>query len=51
MRSANMLHPGELETIEKEVTAEIDAAVASSEAAPWENLQDLTRHVYAEPAR
>ena len=51
MRSANMLHPGELEAIEKDVTAEIDAAVAFSEAAPWEDLQDLTRHVYAEPAR
>ena len=51
MRSANMLHPGEVEGIEKEVAAEIDAAVAFSEAAPWENLQDLTRHVYAEPAR
>lgn len=51
MRSANMLHPGEVEGIEKEVAAEIDAAVAFSEAAPWENLQDLTRHVYAEPTR
>ena len=51
MRSANMLHPGEVEAIEKEVAAEIDAAVAFSEAAPWENLQDLTRHVYAEPTR
>ena len=51
MRSANMLHPGEVEAIEKEVTAEIDAAVTFSEAAPWENLQDLTRHVYAEPTR
>jgi pyruvate dehydrogenase E1 component alpha subunit len=51
MRSANMLHAGEVEAIEKEVTAEIDAAVAFSDAAPWENLQDLTRHVYAEPTR
>lgn len=51
MRSANMLHSGEVEAIEKEVTAEIDAAVTFSEAAPWENLQDLTRHVYAQPIR
>jgi pyruvate dehydrogenase E1 component alpha subunit len=48
MRSANMLHPGEMEMIEKKADAEIDAAVAFSESAPWEPVEDLTRHVYAE---
>jgi pyruvate dehydrogenase E1 component alpha subunit len=50
MRSANMLHPGEAEAIEAEVLAEIDAAVAFSDAAAWEKVEDLARHVYAEPA-
>jgi pyruvate dehydrogenase E1 component alpha subunit len=50
MRSANMLHAGELEAIEGEVTAEIDAAVAFSEADAWEKVEDLLRHVHAEPA-
>ena len=30
------------------VAAEIEAAVAFAEAAPWEAVEDLTRHVYAE---
>jgi pyruvate dehydrogenase E1 component alpha subunit len=48
MQSANMLHPGEVEPIEKQVAAEIDAAVAFSESAPWEDVEELTRHVHAE---
>jgi pyruvate dehydrogenase E1 component alpha subunit len=48
MISANMLHAGEIETIERGVVAEVDAAVAAAEAAPWEPAEDLTRHVYAE---
>jgi pyruvate dehydrogenase E1 component alpha subunit len=51
MRSANLLHNGEAEGIEREVSAEIDAAVAFSEAATWEDLRDLARHVYAEAAK
>lgn len=50
MKSANMLHPSELEAIEDKVGAEVDAAVAFAESAPWEDVQDLTRHVYAERA-
>ncbi len=48
MKSASMLHEGELDQIERAVAEEIDAAVAASEAAEWEPAQDLTRHVYAE---
>jgi len=32
------------------VEAEVDAAVAAAEAAPWEPVTDLARHVHAEPA-
>ena len=51
MRSANLLHDGEAEAIEREVAAEIDAAVAFSEAAAWEDVRDLARHVYAEAVK
>jgi TPP-dependent pyruvate/acetoin dehydrogenase alpha subunit len=51
MRSANLLHDGEGEAIEREVSTEIDAAVAFSEAAAWEDVRDLARHVYAEAAK
>jgi pyruvate dehydrogenase E1 component alpha subunit len=51
MLSANLLHAGEKEAIEQEVSAEIEAAVAFSEAAPWEDVQHLARHVYAEAAK
>ena len=50
MKSAQMLHPGELEAIEDKAGAEVDAAVAFAEAAPWEAVEDLPRHVYAERA-
>ena len=48
MKSANMLHEGELDLIEKRVAAEIDEAVRFAEASPWEPVADLARHVYAE---
>ena len=51
MRSANLLHAGEAEAIEREVSVEIDAAVAFAESAGWEDVRDLERHVYAEPTR
>jgi TPP-dependent pyruvate/acetoin dehydrogenase alpha subunit len=51
MRSANLLHDGEAEAIEREVSAEIDSAVAFSEAAAWEDVRDLARHVYAEAGK
>jgi pyruvate dehydrogenase E1 component alpha subunit len=51
MISANMLHGGEHEKIESDVAAEVDAAVAFAESAPWEAVGDLTRHVYGEAKR
>jgi pyruvate dehydrogenase E1 component alpha subunit len=47
-----MVADGELEpdarsTIEAEVDAEIDAAVAFADASPVEDVADLTRHLYA----
>jgi pyruvate dehydrogenase E1 component alpha subunit len=48
MTSASMLHPDDVAAIERAVAAEIDAAVAAAEAASWEPIEELTRHVYAE---
>jgi TPP-dependent pyruvate/acetoin dehydrogenase alpha subunit len=48
MKSAGMLHNGDIEAIERSAADEIDTAVAAAEAAPWEPVGQLTRHVYAE---
>ncbi len=48
MKSAGMLHESDMDGIERAVAGEIDAAVAAAEAAPWEPVGDLARHVYAE---
>jgi pyruvate dehydrogenase E1 component subunit alpha len=48
MRSAGMLHGSDVEAMEHAAADEIDAAVAAAEAAPWEPVEQLTRHVYAE---
>jgi pyruvate dehydrogenase E1 component alpha subunit len=40
----------DLEEIEKEVTAEMEAAVAFAEAGTWEPVEDLTRFVYSRSA-
>jgi pyruvate dehydrogenase E1 component alpha subunit len=37
--------------IDAEATKEVEAAVAFSEGATWEPIEDLTRDVYTEPAR
>jgi pyruvate dehydrogenase E1 component alpha subunit len=50
MASAGMLHPDDVANIERNADAEVEAAVAFAEAAPWEAIEDLARHVYAEPA-
>jgi 2-oxoisovalerate dehydrogenase E1 component len=41
----------ELEAIDKEVLAEIDAAHQAAEAAPWPDPATAASHVYAEPPR
>ena len=43
-----MIHPADVDRIEAEVKAEIDAAVAFAEAGTWEPLEELTQHVYSE---
>jgi pyruvate dehydrogenase E1 component beta subunit/2-oxoisovalerate dehydrogenase E1 component len=43
-----LMHPEEVEAIEAEVAAQLRNAVAACEQAPWEPVEDLTRHVVAE---
>lgn len=47
MRSTGLLHPDELQAIEKKVSAEVDDAVAFAEASEWEPVEQLTADVYA----
>lgn len=44
----NLLHQAEVDAIEAEVAAQIRNAVAACEQAPWEPVEDLTRHVVAD---
>jgi len=50
LREKRLLDDASLAEVEAEVAAELDAAVAFAEAAPWEPLEDLERDVYT-PAR
>jgi len=51
LRDRGALDDAGLAKLEREITAEIDAAIAAAEAAPWEPVEDLTRDVYSpEPA-
>lgn len=43
-----ILHPADFEAIEKEVSAEVEAAIAFAEAGTWEPVETLTKFVYAE---
>ena len=42
------IHPQDVEAIERDITDEIDKAVAFAEAGSWEPVADLTKHVGAE---
>jgi len=46
---AGWLAEADVAAIEREVAAEIDAAVAFAEAGSWEPIEDLARDVYARP--
>jgi pyruvate dehydrogenase E1 component alpha subunit len=46
--SAHLLHESDVAELEAEAASEIDAAVAFAEAAPWEPVEDLARHVMGE---
>jgi pyruvate dehydrogenase E1 component alpha subunit len=48
MRAAGELDDEGLSNIESAVAAEIDAAIAAAEAAPFEPVEDLTRFVYSD---
>lgn len=50
LRENEILHEAELQTIETDVAAEVEAAVAFAEAGAWELVEDLTKDVYAERA-
>ncbi|MBN2906956.1 MAG: pyruvate dehydrogenase (acetyl-transferring) E1 component subunit alpha [Rhodobacteraceae bacterium] len=43
-----LVHADDVTTIEREVDAEIDAAIAFAEASAWEPVDTLTRHVMAQ---
>jgi len=43
-----LMRPDEVEEIEAEIQAELTDAVAACEKAPWEPVEDLTRHVVSE---
>jgi pyruvate dehydrogenase E1 component beta subunit/2-oxoisovalerate dehydrogenase E1 component len=42
----NIVHPGEVAAITQNIEAEIEDAVAFSEAASWEPVEDLAKYVY-----
>jgi pyruvate dehydrogenase E1 component alpha subunit len=50
LRENDLLHDADLQAIETEAAAEVDAAVAFAEAGTWEPVEDLTKDVYAERA-
>ncbi len=50
LRQSGALHDTDFQTIERDVAAEVEAAVAFAEAGTWEPVEDLTKNVYAEAA-
>jgi TPP-dependent pyruvate/acetoin dehydrogenase alpha subunit len=49
LREVGMLHEPDIVRIETEVAKEVDEAVAFADAAEWEPVSELARHVLAEP--
>jgi TPP-dependent pyruvate/acetoin dehydrogenase alpha subunit len=47
LREHELLEAADVDELERSVAAEIDAAVAEAEAAPWEPVEDLLEDVYA----
>jgi pyruvate dehydrogenase E1 component alpha subunit len=50
LRAWGLLADPDLAALERAVAAEIEEAVATAEAGPWEPVEDLLRDVHAEPA-
>jgi pyruvate dehydrogenase E1 component alpha subunit len=46
LRDADLLTDEQLASVESEIAAELDEAVAVAEAGPWEPVADLTKDVY-----
>ncbi|HEX4934589.1 MAG TPA: thiamine pyrophosphate-dependent enzyme, partial [Gemmatimonadaceae bacterium] len=51
LRARGVLDDTTWQELERRVAEEVDDAVAFSEAAAWEPVETLTRHVYSERAR
>ncbi|TFH85028.1 pyruvate dehydrogenase (acetyl-transferring) E1 component subunit alpha [Billgrantia azerbaijanica] len=49
MQRSGLLHEGEHESLEGEIAAELERAVAEAEAAEWEPVSSLCDHVYRAP--
>ncbi len=49
LEAAGLATPADVERIEAEVARELEEAVAFAEASPWEPVEDLLRHLQAEP--
>jgi TPP-dependent pyruvate/acetoin dehydrogenase alpha subunit len=50
LRAGGLLTDSDLAALESVVAAEIEGAVATAEAGPWEPVEDLLRDVHTEPA-
>lgn len=48
LRQASWLADADLAAMETDIAAELEGAVAFSEASPWEPVQDLTKDLYSE---
>lgn len=48
LRQASWLVDADLAAMETDIAAELEGAVAFSEASPWESVQDLTKDLYSE---
>lgn len=48
LHDAHLLHDEALQAVEQAVDAEIEDAVSFAEAAPWEPVETLIKHVYGE---
>lgn len=50
LKAEGLMTEDDYQRLVREAEAEVDAAVAFAESAPWEPVADLERFVYAEPA-
>jgi pyruvate dehydrogenase E1 component alpha subunit len=50
LKAEGLMSEDDYRRLERDAAAEVDAAVAFAENAPWEPVADLARFVYAEPA-